>query len=295
MSVPKVNKICEKCGKVYTRSKSRAFEHSLCRSCHMKKTYAENSKLKDEALIKRMKTCKEKYGVSNVSQNKEVQEKEKLTRLNKYGYSKPFENPEIQKKAQILAHTQKAEKKRINTSLENYGTTHPMKDSKMKKKVSDSYKKTSGYTNPMKNPDVKKRIVDIYGKIGAVKGYYYNNIHFDSSWELAYYIWLVDNKKEFIYHPSFSFTYIGDDSQEHEYYPDFLVEGKFYEIKGTQFFNENGEPYNMYTKNFWWSKYHLIKEHGVIILQKEDIKIYLEYIFNTYGKNYLQQYKIKKD
>ena len=36
--------------------------------------------------------------------------------------------------------------------------------------------------------------------------YVYNGIHFDSSWEIAYYIWLKDNNIEFEYHPSIKKT-----------------------------------------------------------------------------------------
>jgi hypothetical protein len=293
MPVLKVNMICEKCGKHYTRSKSRMNDHSLCRSCHMKITYANNPKLGKNASEKRKKTCMEIYDVENVAQSKVCQEKEKKTRLERYGYEKPFMNKDFQLEVQKKAHTIEAELKRVNTSLEKTGETHHMKNKDIAKKLSITYKERTGYDNPMFNPEVKQAIVDTYGKIGSLSGYIYNDIHFDSSWELAFYIWLVDNKKQFIYHPPFSIDYIGSDENSHKYCPDFLVEGKFYEIKGTQFFDENGDPFNMYTKQFWWEKYNLIKDNNIIILKKEDIQIYLKYVSEKYGKHYLKDKKKK--
>jgi len=101
-------------------------------------------------------------------------------------------------------------------------------------------------------------------------------------------------KKEFIYHPNFSFEYIDENNISHEYYPDFLIEGKFYEIKGGQFFNKDNEPYNFYLKQYWWGKYNKMKEEGIIILRDFDIKPALEYCKKQYGKDYLKSFKIQK-
>lgn len=125
------------------------------------------------------------------------------------------------------------------------------------------------------------------------KGYHYDDRNFDSSYELAYYIWLKDHKRQFIYHPAMPITYVGSDGEEHIYLPDFLVEGKFYEIKGNQFFNEKGEPYDPYRKQFWWEKYNALKEKGIILLRDSDLKEVFEYINNTYGNKFLKECKQK--
>jgi len=267
--------------------------HTLCRSCHMKETY-KNPDLVAKALKKRRETCMEKYGQDNVAKVQECQEKEKATRLERYGYEKPFLNKVFQEQVQIQAHTPSAELKRQETSLKKHGAKHHMKSNRIKDKLKVTYKEKTGYDNPMHNPEVKDKIIEVYGKIGAVLGYVYKEIHFDSSWELAYYIWLVDNNKKFIYHPPFIIDYLGNDKKMHKYCPDFLVEGKFYEIKGTQFFNENNEPYNMYTKQFWWEKFEILKTNNISILKKEDITPYLKYISDKYGKGFLKQFKMKK-
>ncbi len=69
--------------------------------------------------------------------------------------------------------------------------------------------------NPAKNPDTSSAY--------NCKGYTYKGIHFDSSWELAYYIWLTDHNKQFIYHPKHYMDYM-DEGINRVYQPDFLVD-----------------------------------------------------------------------
>lgn len=296
MSVLHIRMTCTKCGKKFRRSVSNIQKTSLCVSCRYEEKYGEKRNLEKvkEANDKRKQTTLLKYGVDNVAKSKYIQEKWCNTKLKKYGHRGRFEDSKCQQQAEKLAHSKEAYLKKRKTCTDRYGVDNYMKNEDNRKEWVKKTRQKTGYDNPMQNPKVKQKIIDTYGRIGRVKGYVYKDIHFDSSWELAYYIWLIDNNKDFIYHPSFSFTYLGDDEKEHDYYPDFLVEGKFYEIKGTQFFNEREEPYNMYTKNFWWNKYNLMKKHGVIILKKSDIQVYLKYIENTYGKKYLKQFKIEK-
>ena len=138
------------------------------------------------------------------------------------------------------------------------------------------------------------RISGAFESQKRVKAYRYKDINFDSSYELAFYIYLEDHHKDFLYQPDLPLKYIGNDSKEHNYFPDFLVNGNFYEIKGGQFFNEAGEPYNPYSKSYWWEKYNAMVEAGVHILREKDIKEYLTYVKDTYGENYLKSFKIKR-
>lgn len=123
------------------------------------------------------------------------------------------------------------------------------------------------------------------------KGYLFEGVHFDSSWELAYYIWLRDNGKSFIYHPDTPLEYWDSEGVLRNYYPDFLIEGEFVEIKGDHFFNEKGEPYNHYEKKFWWGKYNTLLREGIRIMRFREIKRYLKYVKEIYGKDYLKSFK----
>ena len=214
------------------------------------------------------------------------------TYFKKTGYKNPSENPNVRKKISKALKDLNEDplmkkeilSKRKESNLERFGVEYASQNELIKQKVKETYIERTGYDHPMHNPEV----------IHSNKGYLFENIHFDSSWELAYYIWLKDNKKEFIYHPKLYMDYIDEDGINRIYQPDFLVEGTFYEIKGDQFFNEKGEPYNKYTKKFWWNKYNALKENKVKIIYLDDIKFYLRYIKDHYGKNYLKQFRTSK-
>ena len=300
--------VCENCGKEFTRNKKFLDnENILCHGCKIsesvKKKSLENPNYQKEKLEKRKTTCNEKYGCDNVSKRKDVKEKissklndaysknkdniiEKRKKTNKslYDFEWASQNTEITKKG-IETQRQRNngycgfENKEFQKKCEILANTE---ESKNKKK--ETYIKRTGYDHVKHNPNVES----------SKKGYFYDNKHFDSSWELAYYIWLNDNKIEFLYHPPFYLDYKDDDNKSHKYQPDFLINGKFYEIKGNQFFNEKGEPYNCYEKSFWWNKYKALTENNIIILRESYMRQYLVYVKEKYGKNYLKSFKTQK-
>lgn len=61
---------------------------------------------------------------------------------------------------------------------------------------------------------------------------------FGSSWEFNVYDFLIENSIEFEYQPSISFDYEYD-GRTWTYHPDFLINGKVYEVKGDMFFRVN--------------------------------------------------------
>lgn len=223
------------------------------------------------------KTMNEKYGCHSSKVDIIKQKKEK-TCLKKYGNTTSIAAKQIREKS-------------LNTKLEKYGNANYNNTEKREKTCLMKY----GVKNPMQNNEIKEKSINNKSKslIFSI-GYLYNNIHFDSSWELAYYIWLTDNKRSFIYHPPYNLNYIDDNGIPRDYFPDFLVDGKFIEIKGEQFFDKDGNPYNLYKKETWYNKYKLLIENNITIIRQAEINTYLKYIKNTYGKNYLKQFKIKK-
>jgi hypothetical protein len=48
--------------------------------------------------------------------------------------------------------------KRIQTSLEKYGTTHPMKNESVKQSLKETSRILYGFSNPAQNPDIKRKI-----------------------------------------------------------------------------------------------------------------------------------------
>jgi len=119
-------------------------------------------------------------------------------------------------------------------------------------------------------------------KEGSVKNYksgWYHGIHCDSSWELAFIIYNEEHGNNIkrckeIRH------YILED-KEREYHPDFIINNKdIYEIKGIK--SKNSDAKQKYNPD-------------IKFLYKKDMKLYLDYVINKYGNNFINLYdKIDK-
>lgn len=116
--------------------------------------------------------------------------------------------------------------------------------------------------------------------------YVYNGIEFDSSWELAFWIYHIENNIE-IERNTESFKYVFN-NKEYNYYPDFIIDEKLYEIKGDMFLNEN---FNGYEK--WQAKLkQVVIPKGINVLYEKKVKPYLEYITTKYDSTYLKSFKV---
>ena len=83
-------------------------------------------------------------------------------------------------------------------------------------------------------------------------------------------ILITRNKK------GFEYVY---ENEKHLYYPDFIINNEYFEIKG--FLRENDS-----------SKFDYFP-HELVLIDKEKIKPYLEYTINKYGKNFISLYDNK--
>ncbi len=117
------------------------------------------------------------------------------------------------------------------------------------------------------------------GKHGWYKGYWC-----DSSYELAFVIYNLDHNINFSRNKQgFEYEWEGE---KHLYYPDFMIDDTFIEIKG------------------FWTNQHDAKiksfPHKLKVYFKSDLKSILEYVVTKYGKDYIKlyesnPYKDKKD
>lgn len=137
------------------------------------------------------------------------------------------------------------------------------------------------------NPDVAHR------SHGRTR-YIYNGVHFDSSWELAFWIYAKDNNHSIEREPISFLYYVGD--KKHYYFPDFICNGKYIEIKGDHMLN-NGK-----LKNTWETanndkieaKQRCMDEHNVKVLSSNELKMAFWHIKEKYGKDYLQKFRVTK-
>jgi len=177
-------------------------------------------------------------------------------------------------------------KKRETTCLKKYGVKHISKNNDIKEKRKSTILNKYGVEYAQQNHEIQTR---------SKKRYTYKNITFDSSWELAYYIWLSDNKKQFEYHPNKFFEY-SCNNKIHRYFPDFLVENNYIEIKGEQFFKNDEMIYPYHNNNNVYNelinaKYECMKLNSIILIRKNEIRNILYYVQKTYGKDYLKSFK----
>lgn len=101
----------------------------------------------------------------------------------------------------------------------------------------------------------------------------YKGIKCDSSWELAFVIYCIDNNiKIERYDKSLQYTFNGKICN---FYPDFLVENELVEIKG------------------FWTKRNIAKREqckNVKFIDKFSIKKYIDYVELKYGKDFIKMY-----
>lgn len=285
-------------GNISRNRKGEFIVQKYCNSsCQMKDP--EMKKHYEEISIK-------KYGVPHMFKSKEVWDSIKQTNIEKYGYESVASVPEIREKQAQTRENRYGDRNYNNrekasvTMMKKYGVLYPMQSEEIKNKHKENCFKKNGVYHYIQCKEISNKI--------KLK-YYYNNIHFDSSYELAYYIWLTDNNKSFQYNPNIKFEYYVD-GKLHYYFPDFIVENEIHEIKGRMFFNSNGKmicPYkkksfssNLFSddekiKNdkIYQAKYLCMLHNNVKIITEKELKPIFKYLNEKYGKNYLKSFKVK--
>lgn len=290
----KVTVKCFKCGKTFDKqfinavNNIKKYSHIYCTKCmHSVQSEridwdARNKKTKEvleqkygsveEAYQKRNETTEkvwlEKYGVKHAWQAESVKEKIKQTSLERYGVTNAGGSKESLEKIK-------------QTSLEHYGVDNPWKSDEIKEKTKKTMLERYGVEYFTQTPEYQKK---------AKKRYTYENVSFDSSWELAFYIYNKDNNQNII-RCTKGFPYTGNDGSSHMYYPDFEIDGMYYEIKGGQFFTEGVFDGGIYKTESYDCKVKCMNDNNIELVT--DVTKYLNYIKSKYGKGYLSQFRNK--
>ena len=246
------------------------------------------------------KRMHEIYGVENISQLKWVKDKKKKTCNEHFG----FDNPSQSKQIQI---------RKEETCFKNNGVRHPLQSLTILQKLKNTCKKiyNTEYANQSSvvKDKIKKTTKEHYGveHYAQNRQYHINKKHkyttpkypgisFDSTWEIKLYDFLKENNIPFEFQIN-SIPYIYD-SEIHYYNPDFLVDGRIYEVKGDHFFRINEttgkeEMYCPYRYPEWSDEYYAWRcgleeakhqcmiSNDVIILRKNEMN-HLEDIFQIF-------------
>lgn len=272
---------CCICG---SRTKFLSITHGFRRYCGSK------CSANDPAVhAKAQETCKQRHGYATPFQNKEIQaaiaqkhrdknEDEKLnekikretTMHERYGVKYAIQSDEFKKK-------------RENTCLSKYGQRSISQLDDVKKRKQETLMKNYGFASAMNPCTVEKyhtTLHDNYGVKWPMQSYdirsksrtkiKHDDLYFDSSWELAYYLYLKENEIDFVYHPNVYFEYMGEDNKSHKYWPDFYVNNEYVEIKSSYLLNNKHPSYSQ-------AKINCIVEHANIITYNELKEILKEY------------------
>ena len=226
-------------------------------------------------------TCIELYGENykEIFAKKSIETKRKL-----YGddYGKKFWDKADETCRELYGddYREKLTNKSMETNRKNHGGLHNTQTKESQEKMKQTYFEHTGYYHPSQNPKTRRNHRTCY---------YYDNEEFDSSWELAYYIYLKDNNIPFEYH-TISIPYIWN-NKTHYYKVDFKVYNRLVEIKGDHIliknvFKDDGRSQ---------AKYECMKENDVLILMLDDIKPYLKYVKDKYDKDYMKSFRKKNE
>ena len=277
----------KRCGKEYY-SQTEEYAQRIVKTSLEK--YGVDSPNKDPNKIKHAtETCLNKYGVTTYSQTDECKKRVAETNTERHGAPYLMQVPQFKEQSvktcletyhvENVSQCPEIQLKKITTNQERHGCDWYNN----KEKAEKTSLLRHGTKHPMQNPNI---LAKTFGK------YIYDMKTFDSSWEIAYYIWLKDNKIDFKYHPNISFKYKYN-GKIHYYCPDFLVNNILTEIKGPQFIKNERmiNPYDSNMNDLFNAKYKCMLENNVNIIT--DCKKYLNYVNEKYGKSYIKNFKIQ--
>lgn len=264
----------------------------LCKACKTKQGIIEKyGSLENFHRVQqelREAACLKKYGVKNISSTEAMKDKKrkifakkevkdkiraslKKTCLERYGVDCFRKSKECQESIK-------------KTSLQRYGVDNISKSPLFMQKATETWLKKYGVTHPSKLRNSEHGLF--------FHSYSFDSIGFDSSWELAFYIFCKDHKKDIEREPvSLEYEF---QNKIHTYFPDFRVDGILYEIKGNQFLKNDGtwqSPYNRVENDLIEAKRQCALKNNVKILYYKDCKPFLDYVKKVYGRNYLKQFK----
>lgn len=299
---------CNRCNSIASRRADTFFKFPfICKNCISKEIHNNpevRKKTEETCLAKygvkhnwaskelrekgQYKTCLEKYGNRNYNNQEKLHE----TNIKKYGenYREVFHEKSIQtcleKYNKPWANNLE---KMYNTNIERYGNKCSLNNKEIGDKRLKTWLEKYGVEHPWKSPVVREKhfntCMEKYNSVSPHFKYYYDDKWFDSSWEVAFYIYLKDHNIRFAYHIE-KIEYYWD-NKKHYYFPDFKVFNTFVEIK-SKFLYEKMLIKN--TKDA--AKYDCMKKHNVKIIINCDK--YLEYVKFKYGTNFLNSLNKKR-
>lgn len=269
--------ICRKCGKIHTINQFRnepyrieRYKTFYCEDCYRceksMKLYGVDNPMKSKELLDKVaKTNFERYGYRSPLQNNKVKHKANLKMVELYGKKNYVETEEFKIKSSETKRLRYNDpnysnrEKKNNTMIERYGVDNPMKCDEFKNKSLKTRRDRYGEHCEKITEKVKSTMINNFKtnpeKYLKRKGKYcYMNLPFDSVEELCVYIYCLYCGIPIIRNFNVGFNFIDSRGNLRFTFPDFIILGKCVEIKGSQFFDENGIMKCPYKNENWTSE-----------------------------------------
>lgn len=284
---------CKACGKTLSRKlrNIKIEENFLCGSCKrrlyfLKHFGVENASQLESVKDKKKQTCLKHFGVDHPFKNNQIQNKRRATNLERYGHENWFCTEAFKGNPEIKLKRCQTNKARFGTDWYSQSIAYKEALPSIRAKVESTNIGKTGYKCALQDPSVREKL-KYFGK------YYFGNQAFDSSWELALWIYAKDHdeeiERELCY---FEYEY---ENKKHKYFPDFKYLNRLIEIKGNQFLTESGEVKNPFgAVSFIEAKLECAKGNSVEIWGEKDIQFALKYVKTVYGKDFLKKLRKEK-
>lgn len=254
----KIRFTCRNCGttveRLYMYSRLKLIKRFLCKKCSSEVT------------------CLNKFGYKNAAQSPEIKKKFQETNIKKYGNVCSLNGPE-----QV--------EKKIATWKNNFGKINPFQKDDAREAARQTCLKHYGVEYALSSDEIQKRIYQTRLKNGTLlrackRHYIKDGITFDSSWELAFYIFCTDLGLK-VERNKTIIKFTTKDGKDHVTFIDFLIEGIVnVEIKA-KYLLKMESPEKIAAR----------AENKVFTISDLEIKPYLKYVKDKYGINYLNSFK----
>lgn len=243
----------------------------------------------DEQERKTKDTMLQKYGSETIHGSQILTDKLKKTNLERYGNEYAIASDAVKEKikstfnkkynADNYMQTDEFFIKSKKIIKEKYGVDHIMHNEQIYNRMHNTMLQKYGVLHSLQNADLlKKSQITFYNHFGVKRlsclKYKYDNLYFDSSWELAFYLYCKEKNIKIIREPQ-SFEYYFD-NEKYKYYPDFKLPCGLVEIKSDFLFSK------MQIENTRDNeKYKCMIKNNITILLYQDIKDIIEWAKST--------------
>ena len=240
-----------------------------------KNTFENHPEVINKIVVSSRKTKLDKYGDENYNNP----EKTKITMLQRYNN-------------EVGANSIQGHEKAKNTWYDKYGeiVDNPFQLSEIIEKCNSTKREKYGNNLELVVEKYQQTMLSKYGEyctahlgICHVPKYKDGDELFDSFPELAIWKYCKDNNLNISRNTNyFEYEY---NNKIHKYFPDFIINGTFIEIKGDQFFKDDGtmcNPYDHSMDGLYEAKHQCAINNGVKIILTSECDKFISYFNSKY-------------